>query len=300
MIIFESSKGTINQFELALHSLFGNPFYVCLNNFQQYLNKNKTLLFYSKQNQFTMKKYIILITIAILIAIGCKNQKISLPAIENIESNSKGVGPEFDIQFQRGQYHNHPTFAFWLEDLEGNYIETLFVTQYLAEGVYGHGSLGEGKWDNKSGEAKRPATLPYWLHKRGIKADGKTYLPTKDRPVADALTGATPQNDFHLTTRATGPLPQKFRLMMEINQPWDWNEYWNNNKFPDDADYKSSCQPALVYAVDIDLSDIDKDYFLNPIGHSHYSGKDGELYTDLTTITTAKEIAHRIKVHVVK
>lgn len=248
-----------------------------------------------------MKNIFIALFIGIIIILsGCKDQKISSSATDNLVSNQKGEGVSFEIQFFKGKYHNHPTFAFWLEDLEGNYIESLFVTKFLGTGVYGHGSLGEGKWDSKPGEAKRPAALPYWLHKRGIMADGKTYLPTPDHPVADAITGATPQNNFILHTKSTKALPEKFRLMMEINQPWDWNQYWNNNLYPDDPDYKSSCQPALVYAVTINQNNLKSEYYLNPIGHSSYDGKDGELYTDLTTLSTAKEIVQKVKIQVVK
>jgi hypothetical protein len=53
-----------------------------------------------------------------------------------------------------------------------------------------------------------------------------------------------------------------------------------------------------VHAATIDLSSSEKEYFLNPIGHSHPSGKNGKLYTNLTTITTAKNIAEIIVVHV--
>jgi hypothetical protein len=53
-----------------------------------------------------------------------------------------------------------------------------------------------------------------------------------------------------------------------------------------------------VYAVTVDLNSSEKEYFLNPVGHSHPSGKNGKLYTNLTTITTAKNIAERIVVRV--
>lgn len=238
-----------------------------------------------------------LITIGIVILIsGCKDQKISSPSFELITSNVSGQGNNIEIKFYTGKHHNYPTFSFWVEDVEGNYIETLFVTKYLGSGIYGYGSLGEGKWDNKPGEARRPATLPYWLHKRGIKTDGTTYLPTPQQPVPDAITGATPKSNFLLQTQSTEKLPHKFRLLMEINQPWDWNEFWNNSLYPDDADYKSSCQPALIYAVIVDQSKSDSEFFLNPIGHAHYAGKDGDLYTDLSSITTAKEIVHKVSV----
>ena len=56
-------------------------------------------------------------------------------------------------------------------------------------------------------------------------------------------------NSFVLNTRADNELPAVFRVLLEINQNWDWNEYWTNDKFPDDENYKMSCQPALVYEV---------------------------------------------------
>lgn len=248
-----------------------------------------------------MNKNIIVITaIVSLVFVSCTNTKIAPPVFENIETNKGLNGTQLEISFIKGKAHNHPTFSIWLEDMDGKMIETLFVTQYLATGVYGHGPLGEGRWDNKPGEAKRPATLPYWLHKRGIIADGETYLPTKDKPVADAITGATPKTDFVLKTSSTKELPQKFRVLFEINQTWDWNEYWHNSLYPNDTDYKSSCQPALVYAVTVDQSKPEIEYYLNPIGHSHYAGRDGELYTDLSTLTTAKEIVGKIVVRIKK
>jgi len=83
---------------------------------------------------------------------------------------------------------------------------------------------------------------------------------------------------------------------MEINQPWDWNEYWNNTLYTDELDYKSSCQPAVVYSALVDFDGPAMEIAMKPVGHSHYSGKNGELYTDLSTITTALHIAEVIKV----
>ncbi len=62
-----------------------------------------------------------------------------------------------------------------------------------------------------------------------------------------------------------------------------------------DKEYKTSSQPALVYAADIDTNTT-AEVEMKPIGHSHYSGKDGSLTTDLSTITTALKIAKHISV----
>jgi hypothetical protein len=88
------------------------------------------------------------------------------------------------------------------------------------------------------------------------------------------------------------------KVFFEINQSWDWNEYWTNSKYPDDVDYKTSSQPSVVYSAVIDFDNPDKSYELRPIGHGHYSGKDGKIYPDLSTLTTALEIVERVKVEI--
>ena len=88
--------------------------------------------------------------------------------------------------------------------------------------------------------------------------------------------------------------------MLEINQTWDFNEYWTNNKFPDKEAYKRSCQPALVYSTKINLNNKQSVYILKPIGHSHYAGETGELFKNLSTITTALQIAQEITVRIIE
>jgi len=199
-----------------------------------------------------------------------------------------------EIEFIKGKLFNHPSFAVWTEDIEGNYIETLYVTHYVAKGVYAHGEIEPGRWKDSPGEIRRPATLPYWAHKRNIKAPDGLFIPSPETAVPDALTSATPVSGFKLQTATSFSGDKKFRVLMEINQAWDSNRYWNNSRYPGDINYFGSLQPALVYAVTIDPLDREREYFLNPIGHSHPKGENGKLYTDLTTITTAKEIAHKI------
>lgn len=242
-------------------------------------------------------KILLVILIASTILVSCQQKKISEEPLPVIQTNKGEMGIPVEIKFLAGKYHNHPTFSFWVEDLEGNYIETLFVTQYLAKGIYGHGSLGEGKWDSKPGPAKRPSTLPYWLHQRIANSD-EELMPSPANPIPDAITGATPPGDFILETVVNKPVAQKFRIMMEINQPWDWNEFWNNGLYPGDFNYSVSCQPALVYSVVIDRRQPNKDFYLNPIGHSHYSGLNGELFSDISTLTTANEIVNKVCVRI--
>jgi hypothetical protein len=86
--------------------------------------------------------------------------------------------------------------------------------------------------------------------------------------------------------------------MFEINQNWDWNEYWTNDKFPGDNNYLNSAQPAVVYESMVDQKELHDRYVMRPIGHSHPSGETGELFTDLSTLTTALQIADSIVIRI--
>jgi hypothetical protein len=243
-----------------------------------------------------MKK---ILTLLLLVPViwSCKSSKITEQTEkEYITVNSEGNGPEVIFEFTKGKEHNHPSFVLWAEDMQGNYMQTLFITESLGTGVFGHGDASSGKW--MPGEIIRSAAIPFWAHKRGVRSESGSYMPSKNDPVPDALTGATPSGNFIIRSKFDNQPPESFRILFEINQSWDWNEYWTNNKFPDDAEYKTSCQPALVYMTEIDLKNPQSSYEMKVIGHSHYSGKTGELFTDLSTITTALEIVQNMSISI--
>ena len=235
-----------------------------------------------------MRSYL-LFAIAILLLPACKSTRIQeVPQHTDLVSNPEGKGPALTIEFRQGEAHNHPSFVVWTEDREGNYLQTLFITRAVGTSIYDHGDPSSGHWE--PGEIRRPASLPYWSHRRGVKEADGLYVPSIENPIADAYTGATPPGDFSLATRFDSESPRQFRVLFEINQTWDWNEYWTNNKYPDDDEYKTSCQPAVVYRVEVDLDNRQPEYPFKAIGHSHYAGRTGELFTDLGTLTTALEI----------
>ena len=243
----------------------------------------------------------ILYLIIIVLAAGCsagtrsnKQQEPAKPVI--LTTNNAGRGPVIEVELTKGKSFYYPLFAVWLEDEDGKYIQTLYVAQSVATGVFRYAKQGSRKWE--TGSKRAPQTLPYWAHKRGIKAADGLFMPDEGSKVPDAYTGATPTTAFVLNARVDEELPQIFRVMFEINQNWDWNEYWTNDRYPDDENYKMSCQPALVYEAVIDRGSPATEYTMKPAGHSHYSGKTGELFTDLSTLTTALEIAGSITVRI--
>jgi hypothetical protein len=245
-----------------------------------------------------MKRSLLLIPLLTL-ALSCTNTRVPVEETpDHITSNPGGLGPVLEIEMTRGEGHNHPLMAIWIENEEGQFIQTLYVAESIGKGMFQHGDASRGFW--MPGEIQRPAALPYWSHKRGIKNSDGLYLPTLSTPVPDAYTGPTPGQSFILLTRLDEPGLQKFNVVFEINQTWDWNEYWTNNKFPDDEEYKTSCQPALVYQTAMDLENPKDEYEMKVIGRSHHSGANGELFTDLETLTTALHISDGIVVRILE
>lgn len=254
-----------------------------------------------------MKKRVFLkILILILTATGlmwaqaCLTSKQkSEPAPQIVITNAEGKGFSFELSVLKGKSFHYPLMAAWIEDVEGNYIQTLFVAKSVARGEFAHADASSGSW--KAGPLLRPATLPYWAHKYHSTTQHTEVYPSPQNPVPDAYSGATPTGSFILKAKSDKPLSTPFRVYFEINQFFDFNDFWTNNKFPDDNDYKTSGQPALIYASDIIYPNaIPASLTLRLIGHSHYSGKDGSIFTSLETITTARHIVSTITLSVTK
>jgi hypothetical protein len=221
--------------------------------------------------------------------LGQKGQKAEF---QELKTNNNGKGVELEIRFQKGISHYYPLMAIWIEDTSGKYIHPLYVAESIAKGMFDHGTQKDGHW--VKGEKIISSALPYWAHKRKNASDDSIFMPTKEHPLPDAYTGATPTSSFLLHTRTNKIAGDKFKVMFEVNQSWDWNEYWYNSKYPGNKEYLKSAQPALVYGVTIILDDSKKEYVMKPLGHSHPYGATGELFEDLSTLTTAKKIADKI------
>lgn len=183
---------------------------------------------------------------------------------------------------------NTPQMAIWVEDLDGNYIATVFATKKIAT---------EG-WMANGGNRRKEA-LPHWCYKRGVQYSDGLYLPTKDQPLVDAITGATPDKSFQVKTTPKGNLRQ-FVLKFEVNHSTDFNSAYPKGASVGDSNYSGGemggGQPALVYAALVDLDSMTKEYKLTLVGHSSPDGSSGELYPDLSDLTTALSIVKEVAV----
>lgn len=245
-------------------------------------------------------KFIIYSLTVIFLAMGinaCKTgEKSTSTSIVYQDSLLLNSGNKMTITLTNGDTFNHPTYVIWKEDLKGNYIKTLFITQAYASGIFGHQMIGDSIWLDKRGSSYQPAALPYWTFKKGA-IDGKYTVPTPDHPFVDAYTGATPKTDFQFETVADDKMDQ-YRILLEVNQSWDWNKYWTNDKYPENDAYKHSAQPSVIYAVNINLQDTV--FYLNPIGHGDPKGKTAKLFTNMSTITSAKQIFQTVSISITR
>lgn len=180
-------------------------------------------------------------------------------------------------------YTSVPQIVVWIETMNGQYIDTLYVTSKSSDSSF-------RSTENAERTVRRPEGLPYWSHRRGIQESDGLFVPLQHHGDLDGITAATPSNDYQVSL--TAPRMGRYKLFVEVNRSYDFNEYYHTTRFPEDPVYSgsgSSGQPSLIYEAVLD-SQKQGQYLLQMIGHGHHSGANGQLYSELNNITSAKNI----------
>ncbi|WP_354625758.1 DUF4405 domain-containing protein [Psychromonas sp. MME2] len=232
-----------------------------------------------------------------------KSMTISEGSYQKLTTHIGDTGIPITIEIRKGAYYESepqllflgltyttvPQVAFWVEDLAGNYIDTLYVSQKMSNSHF-------VPTDELFSLVSRPEALPYWAHQRGVKYNNTQMVPDVDNSDLDGMTGATPLGDYQLSSKVNSTL-RRFKVMMEINRSYDFNSHYSKDKYPEDPVYSglgASGQPSLIYAAYIDLDIAQKTYIMDVIGHGHFSGANGMLYSDMTGIDTALQLVKRV------
>ncbi len=185
---------------------------------------------------------------------------------------------------------NAPQVAVWVEDKAGAYLGTVYVSHKIAT----------QSW-TMAGGSRRAEALPHWCHARGVRYADGLYLPTKDKPLTDGISGATPRGSFDLKLSPAEGLTH-FVVKVEVNHSTDFNEAYPASAREGDPGYSGgkngSGQPALVYAAEVDLSSGEREFEAVLLGHSSPDGSCGAVYDDLSGLTTALRIVKRITVRI--
>lgn len=241
-----------------------------------------------------MRKWIVVLCIIVFIIgtivfFAVRPEKNTIINVRN-----EMAGKSVSINIYKGKQYLHdfkvnsflkiktpPQMAVWVEDAEGNYMETLYATSKIVRQNWSKAPSDPAQ----KGQIRRDEALPYWTHKRG-----------NEKNVPDTVTSATPKGSSTIHTKV-GTAKGQYTILAEVNLSTDFNAYYPREAKAGEENYSGgefgSGQPALVYAATINAED-NKTYELVPIGHSSPDGKDGKLYRDLSRLTTAGEIVDKI------
>ena len=119
-----------------------------------------------------------------------------------------------------------PQIAVWVEDSDGTYVGTLFVTK-KASGNKWIGSPKDG----------RPESLPDWY-----KAKGQNPAEKISKDDLDATTSATPKKGIVISKDLELEKGKTYVFKCQANQSFDYNEYYTKKNSGVDG------QPAVLYA----------------------------------------------------
>ena len=185
---------------------------------------------------------------------------------------------------------NPPQIAIWLEDTQGKYLSTVYVSHKIAT----------QSWQASGGNHRhRHRYISDVMRKQSYPESGTGIQPTKKEPLIDGISGATPHKSFEIKLSPTTTL-KKFIVKIEINHSTDFNEYFPKSAKEGEANYsggkEGSGQPAIIYAANVNLSSGEKSFEANLIGHSSPDGSSGGINEDTSRLTTALHIVKRINV----
>ncbi|MBQ4811860.1 hypothetical protein J8M20_10955 [Pseudoalteromonas luteoviolacea] len=239
----------------------------------------------------------------------------------------KSTGQRITIELKKGPYFLWPQYALWIESLSGEFKQPLYVTEKLATNQFTnkvtkkdpdqvfntHLLVGEGPnaWDVLEGQEEptsknsrmRPESLPVFLHQLNMRADNGVLVPDSESLAIDGFSGATMTDNFIFTTRLQAPLNGPHRVRLEVNHSFDYNEYYSSDRFLDDPIYSGdgySAQPSVIYEaiIDFDSQQSGTLAVMSLVGHGHHSGRDGNIYSDVSQLTSALELVERVIVSV--
>lgn len=216
---------------------------------------------------------------------------------------------ELTLDLRAGTSSMYPQMAIWLEDGNGNYVQSLYATNSIARAHFPYHAAYQGNdafiqfeqtqisFSPDTADARpRPQSLPVWNHKRGGQRGSEILDPNSLTENLDGYTGATKGGNFLLDTQLT--LPEHFDVFLELNASFDWNDYYHRQRFPEDEIYTDDGyvgQPSLIYRAEVTLSKAGQ-WQIEPlrlVGHGHHSGRDGKIYPELGNITSAKNMIDR-------
>lgn len=195
---------------------------------------------------------------------------------------SVAFAKEVTVSVRAGEHWKEkrgPQFAVWLEDENGTFLRTLYITARASK----------RSWIFSPKEG-RPESLPVWYHaskNQTAKKPKKSSGAEKSGEILDAVTGATPKGDVIFKTEL-GDAPCRIRA--EFNTSFDYNESYTKKNSGVNG------QPSVVYGADIPADFSSGEIVLSFLGTGALDGKDGSIHEETPGLTTAMEIVKAVVV----
>lgn len=178
------------------------------------------------------------------------------------------------ISIGAGEGWKGPQLAVWLEDQNGRYIKTLYVTKKASALSWLFGP--------KKG---RPESLPLWYH--ASKHDSKkSAAQNGSQKEIDAVTSATPKGGLVINQKI-GDEPCVIKV--EVNASFDYNSTWTKKNSGVNG------QPSLVYQALLPAGQ-KEEVALELLGSGSVNGSNGDIYKNVGGIDSAKTIVRIINV----
>lgn len=177
----------------------------------------------------------------------------------------------------------------WIEDNDGNYIGTVFITDFIGRNGGGN-RTDDPDIDYEAGN--RWSAFPVWAHKRNVIDTtyglDNLYPPSESQASypadLDAVSGATPTSGVQTKIMELSDLEYgEYKCWIEVNKSFDNNDYHNYSYYRG--------QPSLVWNVNFTVDDSpDSGMVLDYAGYGSPDGSDGNINPPDTTITTAEDL----------
>ena len=188
---------------------------------------------------------------------------------------------EITISVGAGQHwkqKREPQFAVWLEDSDGNFVRTLYVTERASR----------KNWIMSPKEG-RPESLPVWYSASKQEGGASKAASADEGQQLDAVTGATPKGGIIFAAEIED---KPYIIKAEFNTSFDYNDFYTKKSSGVNG------QPSVVYSAEIpqDFCKDSGEIKLEFSGCGSIDGSDGGLHTDASKLTTAKSIVKLVSV----
>lgn len=167
----------------------------------------------------------------------------------------------------------YPQVSVWLESGDNKIIRQLYASN----------KIQKQDWIDAP-DSGRPEALPVWTHRKA------SIKKQSDEP--DAVSSATPSGTTdqsvsiqNIQNYITKNPDTDWYIYLEANRSYDYNEYYSKERSGVNG------QPSLLYRSLISFKEgVLSAGPLELIGSGALKGGDGDIYSDLSNITTARDL----------